>query len=91
MQLAQKISISIDPSMLGFIDHYVADHAAKGRSAVVVKALQLLQRTEQENQLAQAYLQSADQDKQMTSEFDMALNDGLVSQADFGKAPDETW
>lgn len=46
MQLAQKISVSLDPSILGFIDQYAANHAAKGRSAVVAKALLLLQRTE---------------------------------------------
>ena len=47
MQLTQKISISLDPSILGFIDRYALEHAAKGRSAVVAKALQLLQITEE--------------------------------------------
>lgn len=79
MQLAQKISVSLDPSILGFIDRYAADHAAKGRSAVVLKALQLLQRTEQESYLTQAYAQSAEQDQQMAAEFDATLNDGLSS------------
>lgn len=81
MQLAQKISVSLDPTILGFIDQYAADHAAKGRSAVVLKALQLLQRTEQESDLAQAYAQSAVQDQQMAAEFDATLPDGLIHEA----------
>ena len=80
MQLAQKISVSLDPSILGFIDQYAAEHAAKGRSAVVLKALQLLQRTEQEFDLTQAYAQSAAQDQQMAAEFDATLNDGLIHE-----------
>jgi Arc/MetJ-type ribon-helix-helix transcriptional regulator len=81
MQIAQKISVSLDPSILGFIDRYATDHAAKGRSAVVLKALQLLQRTEQENDLALAYAQSAAQDQKMVAEFDAALTDGLNHEA----------
>jgi metal-responsive CopG/Arc/MetJ family transcriptional regulator len=77
MQLSQKISISLDSGILGFIDRYALDHAAKGRSAVVVKALQLLRLTEEESNLADAYAASALQDKQMASEFDRTLADGL--------------
>ena len=80
MQLAQKISVSLDPTILGFIDRYAADHAAKGRSAVVLKALQLLQRTEQEFELTQAYAQSVAQDQQMAAEFDTTLTDGLIHE-----------
>ena len=42
MQLSQKISVSLDMGILNFIDRYALDHAAKGRSAVVAKALHLL-------------------------------------------------
>lgn len=91
MQLAQKISVSLDPSILGFIDRYAANHAAKGRSAVVAKALLLLQRTEQERDLSAAYAQSAEQDQQMAAEFDATLNDGLGSCAAPLKATHETW
>lgn len=77
MQLAQKISVSLEPSILGFIDRYASEHAAKGRSAVVAKALKLLQLSEQENYLSAAYAQSAKQDKQVAAEFDATLNDGL--------------
>jgi Arc/MetJ-type ribon-helix-helix transcriptional regulator len=87
MPLAQKISVSLDPSILGFIDQYAANHAAKGRSAVVAKALLLLQRTEQERDLSAAYAQSAEQDQQIAAEFDATLNDGLAPL----KATHETW
>ena len=78
MQLSQKISVSLDPSILDFVDRYAASHAAKGRSAVVAKALQLLQLTEQESYLAEAYAQSASQDKQLAAEFEATVGDGLV-------------
>ena len=66
MQLSQKISVSLDLGILNFIDRYAADHSAKGRSAVVAKALHLLQLTEQESYLAETYAQSASQDKQIS-------------------------
>jgi Arc/MetJ-type ribon-helix-helix transcriptional regulator len=91
MQLAQKISVSLDPSILGFIDRYAANHAAKGRSAVVAKALLLLQRTEQERDLSAAYAQSAEQDQQIAAEFDATLHDGLGAYAAPLKATHETW
>ena len=91
MQLAQKISVSLDASVLGFIDRYAADHAAKGRSAVVVKALQLLQRFERESQLSEAYAQSAEQDRQVAADFDSTLSDGLKLDAPAWKATDATW
>ena len=78
MQLSQKISVSLDSNILDFVDRYAASHAAKGRSAVVDKALQLLQLTEQESYLAEAYVQSASQDKQIAAEFEATLGDGLV-------------
>lgn len=78
MQLSQKISVSLDSNILDFVDRYAARHAAKGRSAVVAKALHLLQLTEQESYLAEAYAQSASQDKQIAAEFEATLDDGLV-------------
>ena len=95
MQLTQKISVSLDPSILGFIDRYVLEHAAKGRSAVVAKALQLLQITEEESLLAEAYAQSASQDKKVAADFAAALSDGLLevvsSQDPRSKASREAW
>jgi hypothetical protein len=77
VQLSQKISVSLDAGILSFVDRYAIDHAAKGRSAVVVKALQLLQLTVQERDLAEAYAASAAEDKQLAAEFDHTLADGL--------------
>lgn len=91
MQLSQKISVSLDPSILDFVDRYAASHAAKGRSAVVAKALQLLQLTEQESYLAEAYAQSASQDKQMAAEFEATLGDGIVSAQSTPKGAHAAW
>ena len=91
MQLSQKISVSLDLGILNFIDRYAADHAAKGRSAVVAKALHLLQLTEQESYLAEAYAQSASQDKQMAAEFDATLSDGLVNVQNAKQGAHAAW
>ena len=95
MQSAQKISVSLDASILGFIDRYALEHAAKGRSAVVAKALQLLQLTEEEGLLAEAYAQSASQDKMVAADFAAALSDGLLEGVSFqdpqSKASNEAW
>ena len=91
MQLSQKISVSLDLGILNFIDRYAADHAAKGRSAVVAKALHLLQLTEQESYLAEAYAQSASQDKQIAAEFDATLSDGLVSVQNAKEGAHAAW
>jgi Arc/MetJ-type ribon-helix-helix transcriptional regulator len=95
MQSVQKISVSLDPAILGFIDRYAQDHATKGRSAVVARALQLLQLTEQESNLAEAYAQSASQDQQIAAEFEVALSDGLpqslTAHDQQSKAANETW
>ncbi len=91
MQLSQKISVSLDASTLNFIDRYAADHAAKGRSAVVAKALHLLKLSEQESNLAQAYAQSASDDKQIAAEFDATLADGLASAQNTPQSAHAAW
>jgi hypothetical protein len=91
MQLAQKISISVAPATLRFVDRYASEHAAKGRSAVVARALELLQRSEQESYLADAYAQSAEQDLKIAAEFDETLKDGLSSQNSSVSDSHETW
>lgn len=91
MQLSQKISVSLDMGILNFIDRYALEHAAKGRSAVVAKALHLLQLTEQESYLAEAYAQSASQDKLMAAEFDATLADGLVNAYNATKGAHAAW
>ena len=91
MQLSQKISVSLDQSILSFIDRYAKDHAARGRSAVVAKALQLLQSTEQESFLAQAYASSASDDKKIAAEFEATLANGLVKVHSASKGKHAAW
>lgn len=94
MQLAQKISVSLDSVNLNFLDRYATTHAAKGRSAVIAKALQLLQKIEQEDILHAAYAASAQQDVAMAAQFDATLSDGLSTMPPRPRTLDashETW
>ena len=75
--IAQKISISLDPGNMKFVDAYVKRHAKKSRSQVIGEALRLLQRQEQETQLESAYAQSAPADRLIAAEFSGSDNDGL--------------
>ena len=79
--LAQKISISLDPATMKFIEAYLARHRDKSRSQVVGEALRLLQRHEQEAQLEMAYAMSAASDRLIAAEFLSADNDGLDHEA----------
>ena len=82
MQLAQKISISLDPAVMQFMEAYLARTASKSRSSVVNEALRLLEQRERERALELAYRQSAPSDLLLAQEFQGSLNDGLA---------DETW
>lgn len=79
--LAQKISVSLDPLTMSFIDSYLARHRDKNRSQVVGEALRLLQRQEQEAQLETAYAASAISDRLIAAEFLGADGDGLDHEA----------
>ena len=79
--LAQKISISLDPATMKFVETYCARHRGKNRSQVVSEALRLLQRQEQETQLEAAYAASAASDRLIAAEFSSADNDGLDHEA----------
>ena len=57
----------------------------------VAKALHLLQLTEQESYLAEAYAQSVSQDKKMAAEFDATLTDGLVNVQNTPKGAHAAW
>ena len=57
----------------------------------MAKALHLLQLTEQESYLAEAYAQSASQDKKMAAEFDATLADGLVDMQSTPKGAHAAW
>ena len=82
MQVAQKVSISLDPAMIGFMQGYVKRNHLKSRSSVIHQALRLLEQTEKERELEAAYRQSAPTDLMVAQEFVSAAGDGLA---------DETW
>ena len=79
--LAQKISVSLDPVTMKFIETYLKRHGEKSRSQVIGEALRLLQRQEQEAQLEACYAMSAAPDRLIAAEFSGADNDGLDHEA----------
>jgi len=85
MELAQKISVSIDPAVRRFLEGYLASGRSKSRSAVVNEALRLLEQRENERALELAYRQSAPSDLVLAQEFQGSLQDGLAGPSD------ETW
>lgn len=72
---SEKVSISIPPSLYGFIESYRAAHHLKSRSQVISEALELLRQRE----LEVAYRAASEE---TDNGFDIALSDGLS---------DETW
>ena len=82
MQLAQKISVSLDPGTLGFMEAYRIRHKSKSRSSVITEALRALEQREQERTLEWAYLQSAPSDRIVAEGFSSSDADGLA---------DNTW
>ena len=81
MQIAQKVSISLDPSMIGFMHGYVKRNHLKSRSSVIHHALRLLEQTEKERELETAYRQSAPSDLMVAQEFGSTTGDGLADEA----------
>ena len=81
MQLAQKVSVSIDPAVMRFMEGYLAASHGKSRSAVVNEALRLLEQRENERALESAYRQSAPIDLLVAHEFEGSLQDGLNDEA----------
>ncbi|PZU96138.1 MAG: CopG family transcriptional regulator [Pseudanabaena sp.] len=72
---SQKISISLPPQMLAFLDHYQKATGSPSRSQVISKALSLLQSQE----LEQAYREAS---LEVDETWEIAIGDGLG---------DETW
>ena len=79
--LAQKLSISLDPTTMKFVEAHLKQHKEKSRSQLIAEALRLLQRQEREAQLESAYAQSAVTDRLIAAEFSGADNDGLDHEA----------
>jgi metal-responsive CopG/Arc/MetJ family transcriptional regulator len=81
MQTAQKLSISLDPAAMAFLDVYRQRHKAASRSQVVNVALHTLERLERERTLEAAYRLSSADDAQLNAEFDNTAMDGLSHEA----------
>ena len=72
---SQKLSISLPPSLVSFIEHYKERKGCKSRSQVVEQALALLQEQELESAYREASLE-------IDSDWELTTADGLA---------DETW
>jgi Arc/MetJ-type ribon-helix-helix transcriptional regulator len=72
--LAEKLSISLPPETVDFIESYRAAHAIKSRSQVVELALRKLRELELET----AYREAA---REFDPEWDKAAADGLNDEA----------
>ena len=72
---SQKLSISLPPSLVQFIEQYRASAGLQSRSRVIVEALKLLQ----ERELEQAY---RDASQEVDPGWEVTVKDGLT---------DETW
>ena len=81
MQTVQKLSVSLDPAAMAFIDVYRQRHKAASRSQVVNFALHTLERLERERSLEAAYRLSSQDDAQLNAEFDGVAMDGLAHEA----------
>ena len=81
MQLAQKISVSLDPGSMGFMEAYRIRNKSKSRSSVINEALRALEQREQERVLEWAYQQSAPSDRIVAEAFSASDADGLADQA----------
>jgi Arc/MetJ-type ribon-helix-helix transcriptional regulator len=70
-----KLSVSVDPSLIPFIDHYQTQHAVKTKSEVVERALRLLRDAE----LEESYAAAANdwQESEDAVLWDKTSNDGL--------------
>jgi len=73
--LAEKVSISLPPALLDFVEHYKKNHALKSRSKVIEMALERLQ----QESLEGAYREAA---AEADPAFEVTSADGLA---------DETW
>ncbi|WP_013322884.1 hypothetical protein [Gloeothece verrucosa] len=72
---SQKISISLPPSLLTFIEDYKVAKGCQSRSQVILEALELLQ----ERELEQAYREAS---FEVEDAWEVTVGDGLK---------DETW
>jgi Arc/MetJ-type ribon-helix-helix transcriptional regulator len=76
-----KISISLDQTIMGFMESYRQRHQTKSRSQVVDEALRLLEQREQERLLEEEYAASAPEDRIVLKDFEHTMMDGLEHEA----------
>jgi Arc/MetJ-type ribon-helix-helix transcriptional regulator len=72
--LAEKLSISLSPQAVEFIETYRVEHAIKSRSKVIERALRRLR----EDELERAYAESA---ASADPDWNVASGDGLADEA----------
>ena len=72
---SQKLSISLPPRVVRFIEHYKVAKGCKSRSQVIEEALALLQ----ERELEEAYREAS---QEVDADWEVTVADGLT---------DETW
>ncbi|MEA5510273.1 CopG family transcriptional regulator [Crocosphaera sp. UHCC 0190] len=70
---AQKLSISLPPSQVQFIENYKISKGCKSRSQVIEKALALLQ----EKELEAAYKQAS---QEIDEVWEITVTDGLSNE-----------
>ena len=72
---AEKVSISLPPTLMQFVEEYKVSHERKSRSQVIEEALTLLR----ERELETAYRDAAG--GTLTQDFAPTLSDGLADEA----------
>jgi hypothetical protein len=78
-----KLSVSLDPTRINFIEQYQVSHSVRTKSEVVDRALELLQHEELKQQYAAAYQEWADAGEEV--HWESSLADGL--ELDSGQIP----
>ncbi|MDM9382413.1 ribbon-helix-helix protein, CopG family [Chlorogloeopsis sp. ULAP01] len=69
----EKLSISLPPSLVEFIENYKLSKRCKSRSQVIEEALELLRNRE----LEEAYRQAS---AEIDSDWDVTVADGLINE-----------
>ena len=76
-----KLSVSLDPTKIKFIEQYQTNHEVRTKSEVVDRALELLQREELKLQYAAAYQEWHDSGEQKI--WDAVTGDGLEQRRSY--------
>ena len=74
-----KLSVSLNPTRIDFIEQYQSSHQVRTKSEVVDRALELLQQEELKLQYAAAYQEWADSGEEEV--WEVTVGDGLEPEA----------